>query len=239
MHAQQLHTLVESVVGPVTYDSTPGTDYTWYRGQHRGTAIWFSVSQTPRSAAALRLAASLQHRPLCLWVHRRDRAAYTAAPPEVTTGDPRFDQAWEIHGYPAEVIQRVLDEPTRGMILARNPNERLVTEAGCLRALRHPPSQGLTFDLPADVIRPWLDELVSLTSRLVSAFDEHHAALSQHHGASAAQAWVEQVRALEQRTMASRAEGRRQLRGMLVLIIAIPLVGTLIVTAIVLVSYLF
>jgi len=244
MWVPQLHELIRSVIGagePVHYDPTPGTDQPWYRGQHRGAVVWYAIREggDDRGRSVL-VAASLHGRPLCLWVHHRGSAIHLGAPPEVSTGDPQFDATCEVHGFPAEVLVRVLNESTRRRFASRWPNERAISEQGCLRLLRRVPlGDPFRFDVPREAVVAWFDEVVDLTGRLVAAFDAQHAAIAQHHGHAAARAWADELRSVEGALAATRVAERRGFNRMLMLIIAIPVVAVLVVTVAVLLSFLW
>lgn len=239
MWASQMHELVRSMIGPVMYDATPGTDLSWYRGQHRGVVVWYAIRDNAASRGrTMRVAASFEGRPICLWVHHRGSATHLGAPPEVRTGDPQFDATCEVHGFPSEVIGRVLDARTRQQLAVSDPNERATTSQGCLRMLRTaPPGHPFRLDVAPERVASWFDEVVDLTSRSVRAFDEHHAALCRTQGPAQAQAWVDRARGSERALAATRAAGRQRFNWMLALIVAIPIVGVLVVTVVVLLSF--
>ena len=112
--------------------------------------------------------------------------------PAVPLGDPSFEQQFTVHGWPAGVVQQIVDPAVREWLLAL-PSSSISTDEGCLTIYQELREGRLsaTIRVPAPAeIREWTERAIALTGNAIAAFEQARLAVAAEGGPAEADRWV-------------------------------------------------
>jgi hypothetical protein len=227
---------ITAAFGPTSPEPTSsGSSPRWYRGAHGGAPVWLGLL-VRGGIKGITFAASLGGRPAYLTIRDR-RTTSLVGTPEVRTGDPRFDGAFVVGGWPKEVIVEALDGPARDWLLATwgGADPQITTERDRIELFRSLATFGGSLGVGSEAaptpeeLSGWASAVLRLSQAVTASFDRAHAAIAASGGPAAAAAWVDAQRAIE------AAQGRALRRFRLYVFGGVGLFALLVLAAIALV----
>jgi hypothetical protein len=194
--AQALVRCIQQVIGPIEVLNDFWAPGDWrLRGTFRGQPLQLFVRTHKGRLDSLSFGLSLGGRPIALSIHDHHTTLIGMKP--VAVGDPDFDSRYRLWGWPLEVLQAVLDPPTRQQLIARfgDADPRVRTDDGYL-LFTEPLDAREGWRTVSRIPRPeelaaWLGNAHWWTERTVAAFDQAHAARAAAHGSAAAAEWLQ------------------------------------------------
>lgn len=199
--------MYEAAAGPLSW-----TDAEVAVGECRGQRVRFEPytanTGDNRVLRGARVSIDLGGRVVTTEIHNRKRTSF--ALPEVTTGDPGFDDLFVVYGWPETTIRGALDDDIRLWLAEGWPHgfPPVSVEGRWLQGRFGLFENSATPVVSKEEFRSLVEQLAGFGSRLIAAYDQERADEVRYGGEEGGRAWDDELLALEDK----RAERRTMVR---------------------------
>lgn len=214
----------EVVAGPLSW-----TDAETAVGECRGQRVVFSPYSAKvgdnRVLRGARVSVDLGGRVITAEIDNRKRTSL--ALPEVTVGDPEFDELFVVHGWPEKAIRNALDDDTRLWLTESWPHgfPPVSVEGRWLQGRFGLFKNSATPEMSTEEFRSLVEQLAGFGTGLIAAYDRERAEEVRYGGEDAGRSWDANLVALETKRGERRTIVRTAVLGGLALIALLVLVA--------------